>query len=223
MIRVGKSNDTPRSLLTTKAYDGEDVKRRLLSDQNNKCYLCEHVLHTDFQVEHHKSQKFYPALYQEWNNLFLACSYCNGKKGEYFDDMLYPVDIDIEDEIEHGIDFGNKKAIFRALKTGVEHDETISLLNKLHNGTRKMRNSKEEKFFEHIIEVVNDFYQLVNDYLAKPSEENCEMVREELHIDKEYLGFKYWIIKSNKYLYERFANDIIWNKNKQPHLKNRQL
>ena len=38
------------------------------------------------------------------------------------------------------------------------------------------------------------------------------LVREELQIDKECLGFKYWIIKSNPALERTFAADIIWNK-----------
>ena len=38
------------------------------------------------------------------------------------------------------------------------------------------------------------------------------LVREELSIDKEMLGFKYWIIKKDEVLSQVFANDIIWNK-----------
>lgn len=212
MIKVSKSKDTPQSLLRTKAYDGEDVKRQLLIDHREKCYLCERFLRTDFQVEHHKSRKFHPELIQEWSNLFLTCSYCNGKKGEDFDDMLYPIDIDIENEIEHCIDFGNNKAEFTAPTTSDKHNQTIELLKRLHNGTKKIRNTKEDRFFGQIIEVINHFYQLADKYLEEPSEENGNLVREELQIEKECLGFKYWIIKNNPRLYKKFADDIIWNK-----------
>lgn len=212
MIKVSKSKDTPQSLLRTKAYDGEDVKQQLLTDHREKCYLCERFLRTDFQVEHHKSRKFHPELIQEWSNLFLTCSYCNGKKGEDFDDMLYPIDIDIENEIEHCIDFGNNKAEFTAPTTSDKHNQTIELLKRLHNGTKKIRNTKEDRFFGQIIEVINHFYQLADKYLENPSEENGNLVREELQIEKECLGFKYWIIKNNPRLYKKFADDIIWNK-----------
>lgn len=212
MIKVSKSKDTPQSLLRTKAYDGEDVKQQLLTDHREKCYLCERFLRTDFQVEHHKSRKFHPELIQEWSNLFLTCSYCNGKKGEDFDDMLYPIDIDIENEIEHCIDFGNNKAEFTAPTTSDKHNQTIELLKRLHNGTKKIRNTKEDRFFGQIIEVINHFYQLADKYLEEPSEENGNLVREELQIEKECLGFKYWIIKNNPRLYKKFADDIIWNK-----------
>lgn len=212
MIKVSKSKDTPQSLLKTKSYDGEDVKQQLLADHHEKCYLCERFLCTDFQVEHHKSRKFYPELIQEWSNLFLTCSYCNGKKGEDFDNMLHPIDIDIENEIEHNIDFSTKKAEFKTSTISNRHNQTIELLKRLHNGTKKIRTTKEERFFEHVIEVINNFYQLVDKYLENPSRENVILVREELQIRKECLGFKYWIIKNNPQLYMEFADDIIWNK-----------
>ena len=212
MIKVSKSKDTPQSLLRTKAYDGEDVKQQLLADHHEKCYLCERFLCTDFQVEHHKSKKFYPELFQEWSNLFLTCSYCNSKKGEDFDNMLHPIDVDIENEIEHYIDFSNKKAEFKTSTISDKHDQTIELLRRLHNGARKIRNEKENRFFKHVIKVINNFYQLADKYLEEPSEENGNLVREELQIEKECLGFKYWIIKNNPRLYKKFADDIIWNK-----------
>ena len=52
MIKIRKNQRVPQSLTTTKKYDGEDVKRQLLSDQDSKCYLCERLLGTDFEIEH---------------------------------------------------------------------------------------------------------------------------------------------------------------------------
>ena len=103
MIKVHKSPNIPSSLTTTAAYDGEDVKRQLLADQHDKCYICERNRDTDFEIEHHKSQTNYPDLVQNWDNLFMGCRYCNGKKSSDFDNTLNPKDCCIEDEIEQGI------------------------------------------------------------------------------------------------------------------------
>ncbi|MCH5223355.1 MAG: hypothetical protein J1E82_04875 [Muribaculaceae bacterium] len=213
MIRVYKHNVTPSSLLITKAYDGEDVKIQLLSDQHDKCYLCERYLVTDFEIEHHKSKDNYPHLIQNWNNLFLVCRYCNGKKSKNYDDTLYPVTINIEEEIRQIIDFDNKQAKFEALSDpSSQHTNTIDLLNKIFNGKDKIRKIKEKKFFDYIVSIVNDFSQLIRDFQKSPSITTKNLIIEALQINKEMLGFKYWMIKSNEDLLKEFGEYIIWNK-----------
>ena len=212
MIRVTKDPTAPLSLSTTSAYDGQDVQFQLEHDHQEKCYLCERVLYTDFQVEHLKSQENYPALKQDWNNLFWACGYCNGKKGSRFDNLLDPTSVNIEDEIKQTIDFNQKQASFTPLITTESHKATCNLLTNIHNGTGNIRKLREENCFEYVMGVVNDFYRLVSQYLNAQNNENRELVREELQIDKECLGFKYWIIKGHPRLSTVFANDIVWNK-----------
>ena len=90
---------------------------------------------------------------------------------------------------------------------------SIELLNRIYNGTSHVRNIKEEKFFEYTLSIINRFLQLVSLYLESPSSENAKAVRDELAIDKEMLGFKYWIIRDKQALFDVFAQDIIWNKN----------
>lgn len=212
MIRVSKSSKPPRSLSETNAYDGKDVLQQLESDQYKKCYLCERRLCADFQVEHHKSKNRNPHLRQNWDNLFWACGYCNNKKGDLFDNTLHPTTVNIEAEIKQSIDFPNKRAEFTATATTASHEETITLLSRIHNGTKNVRTKREENFFEYIISVVNDFQRLVVDYLADPSDEKRSLIQKELEIDKECLGFKYWIIMSNSQLSATFKKDIVWNK-----------
>lgn len=212
MIRVTKDPNIPTSLTTTKAYDGEDVKRQLLIDHFEKCYICERHLCTDFEIEHHKSKKHHPHLIQDWNNLYLCCKYCNGKKLENFDNTLHPATVNIEENIMQSIDFKNNKALFSAIYSNPEHQETIELLDRIFNGTGKIRKIKEERFFEYIIGCVNYFLQLVINYQNNSTLENADLIRNELQINKECLGFKYWIIKSNPVLYSAFAADMVWNK-----------
>lgn len=212
MIRVMKSEIVPQSLLKTKRYDGEDTKNQLMEDQREKCYICERYLETDFTIDHLHSQKFYPELIKGWKNLYLACSYCNEKKKNDFDNILNPSEVNIEDEIQQSIDFRKKKAIFKALVSSVEHDETIKLLERVFNGTRKMRNLKENRFFNRAMHEVIDFLNDVNEYKKRPSPETEKTVREELSIKENFLGFKYWVIRNDPLLMQVFSTDIVWNK-----------
>lgn len=213
MIRVFKSPSAPATLTTAKAYDGEDVKKQLLQDHYDKCYICERARDTDFEIEHHQSKKHYPELLQEWKNLFLSCCYCNKKKLQHYDNILNPLAVNIEEEIEQTIDYTNKKAVFIVSGNNTaSHDETIKLLERVFNGTNKLRKIKEERFFEYFVSVMNRFQVLAGRYLEAPTSQNEKAVRDELGIDKEFLGFKYWIIKSNVQLTKTFGDDIIWNK-----------
>ena len=212
MIRVYKSPNAPSSLTTTKNYDGEDVKKQLLADQHDKCYLCERNRDTDFEIEHHKSENHYHDLVQDWNNLYMGCGYCNRKKSDSFDNTLVPKDCNIEDEIEHVIDFANKKAVFLSKINDEQHNETTELLSRIYNGTNKLRTTKEERFFEQTLGIMNRFTDLVMKYQESPTPETEKAVRDELSITKELLGFKYWIIKRDRTLSQVFAADIIWNK-----------
>ena len=212
MIKVAKSNTAPKSLTKTKAYDGEDVKRQLHVDQHSKCYICERILSTDFQVEHLRSKENFPDKIQDWNNLLLSCSYCNQKKLHHYDDILDPTKDDIECIVKQEIDFANRLAKFTALDARPETSKTVELLSKIYNGTYKCKKTKEELFFKEILADINNFSKIILDFIIDPSEDNETVVKNELQITKENLGFKYWVIKSNEQLAKTFANDIVWNK-----------
>ena len=211
MIRERKIGIIPSSLLTTSQYDGEDVKVQLLEDQHEKCYICERKLGTDFEIEHFKSKNNYPELRQEWTNLFLACGYCNKKKSSSFDDNLYPLDTNIENEIEQRIDFSRNKASFTTSIDDDPHQNTVRMLHVFYNGKQKMRVIKEERFFDEAKQKMNRFLEKVNTFLMEPTPANRALVAAELSIEQEMLGFKYWVIRDN-HLEAEFKNEIVWNK-----------
>lgn len=212
MIRVRKDSTAPHSLLTTSAYDGEDVKRQLLADQEGKCYICERSNTTDFEIEHLKSRTNYPELKQDWSNLLLSCGFCNRKKSQTFDDILNPIDENIEDEIAQRVDFKEKRAVFCPQIDTPSHNNTVNLLNIVFNGSHRVRTTKEERFFEYFISAINRFQETVACYLLDRNQENENAVRYELSINNEFLGFKYWIIRDNPSLFNTFSADIRWNK-----------
>lgn len=211
MIRVRKSENVPSSLLTTSQYDGEDVKAQLLEDQHEKCYICERKLGTDFEIEHLRSQEKYSKLQKEWSNLFMACGYCNRKKSSSFDDNLYPLDTNIEDEIEQRIDFSSNKASFVTTIDDVPYQNTVRMLHVFYNGKKKMRVIKEERFFDEAKQKMNRFLEKVNTFLMEPTPANRALVAAELSIEQEMLGFKYWVIRDN-HLEAEFKDEIVWNK-----------
>ena len=92
------------------------------------------------------------------------------------------------------------------------HDETVRLLSLVHNGKDGVRKIKEKKFLNCVMSSINSFNKSVFKYLQDPTSDNEDEVRGHLTIDKEFLGLKYWIVKNNPTLYDKFSTDIIWNK-----------
>ena len=214
MIREAKSSVNPSSLSAQNRYDGPDVVEQLFTDHHGKCYLCELKAKQHFEVEHFKSKENFPELKYEWTNLLLSDGYCNGKKSKSFDNILNPNIHNIEDIIEQRIDSINRKALFKTSNTSIEAQKTVELLNRLYNGTHapKLRTKREDKFYKEVERVINAFNITLFNYRFNISPQTEKAVRDELAIDKELLGFKYWIIKDNPDLYAVFAHDIIWNK-----------
>lgn len=221
MIRVKKSNIAPASLLSCTLYNGQDVQEQLLADQSNKCYLCEKETCTDYVIEHHKSQKNSPELTTSWLNLLLACSYCNNKKGSHYDNILSPLECNIEEAIEQSINSKAKRAEFclRTEANTPSAQATIKLLNSIFNGAKGLRNKREERFYEYFLSRMNAFKKALDLYLRETDDAQKEAkiaVEELLRIDSEFLGFKYWFIKENKRLWEDFGAYCIWHKQQFP-------
>ncbi|MDE7081701.1 MAG: TIGR02646 family protein [Muribaculaceae bacterium] len=213
MIRVYKHNEAPNSLLRHISWTEEDVINRLQADQHGKCYLCERIRFTDFQVEHLKSRSNFPALAYEWSNLFWSCSYCNAKKLASFDNILNPAQQNVEELIHQSFDFPNTKAIFSTTAESTEQSTaTIKILERLFNGTNRIRTIREQRFYEYAMSKITSFQNMVTDWLNDSSKENEHAIIEELSVTSEFLGFKYWIIKSNEHLLMTFGKYIIWNK-----------
>jgi len=213
MIRVFKSGNIPPSLLTKKAYDGEDVKQQLLDDQHEKCYICERKRDTDFVIEHLESQKNNDTLKYDWNNLLYACNYCNQKKSDKYDDILSPISENIEDKIKQELYFDGKIAVFTASNSSDnQQTKTAELLNSIFGNASKLKKIKEQRLFAQLLSAINDFNGKIKSYLEDPQADLANAIKAELSINAEFLGFKYWIIKSNNNLNSVFAQDIIWNK-----------
>lgn len=210
MIRICKNAEKPQTL--DKSYNTDEVCKQLLRDQHDKCYLCERHLTTDYQVEHLKSKANHGDSIQMWENLFVACGYCNNKKADKYDDILEPTSHNIEVLIKHFTDFANQKVIFSSDDTSSEVLSTIQLLKLLFNGKLPYRNCREQRFYDEFVQKMNFFSYAVDNYIAGKREEYYPVIKELLDIHSEYLGFKYAIVHSNNLLKRDFVDMTIWNK-----------
>lgn len=212
MIRVRKE-DEPEDLASA-GYSADSVKRQLLADQDSKCYLCERELVTDYEVEHRQSQQGHPELTNVWSNLFLSCSYCNGRKSNDFDGILDPANVNVELLIAQRYDAKCETFIFEPVSPeNASAALTAKLLGRLFNGLRpRMLNLKEERFRAEFTQAYNLFMTRINDYLENPTVETKSALQAELKVTAEYLGFKYWLIMDDPALRMVFAPLMTWNR-----------
>jgi len=215
MIRVTKSDVIPPSLLkagNTK-HNHQDVQKQLNEDQKNKCYVCERECVTDYEIEHLQSSAKNPELSIKWNNLFLSCRYCNGKKLHIFDNILNPSLHNIEEIIQCKHLAASKSVSFDSagLQTP-QVEETIRFLNRVFNGTGKMRVIKEERFYEYFLSRIVHFQSVIDKYVSTKLKSDKNNVIEELEIKQEFLAFKYHMLKQRMDLFEEFAPYMVWNK-----------
>lgn len=213
MIRIYKCEAGPAELESA-GYTAESVRAQILLDQRGKCYICEREMGTDFQIEHRRSQKNFPEKVNDWRNLLLACSYCNGKKSADFDDIVDPTSEDVEVLISQYYDTELEVFIFKSIgDPSPAVQATCKLLSRIFNGRDSTRLTvKEKQFRRAFLECYNRFSAKINAYLANPSSETTQSVIDELGIQETYLGFKYWIVMSAPVLRDKFGPLMNWNR-----------
>lgn len=212
MIRVRKGG-APKALASA-GYSADAVKRQLLADQDAKCYLCEREVGTDYEVEHRQSQQGHPELKNVWENLFLSCGYCNGRKSNDFDGILDPAKVNVEKLVVQRYDAKSETFVFAPVSPeDTSAALTARLLGRLFNGLRpRMPNLKEERFRAEFRQAYNLFMTRVNDYLENPTAEAKSKLLSEVEVTAEYLGFKYWLIMDDPTLRTIFEPSMKWNR-----------
>ncbi|MDR0995525.1 MAG: HNH endonuclease [Tannerella sp.] len=141
MIRVRKTKQAF-------AENNENINQQLLDDQYGKCCYCERLVDTDFQIEHLQSQHNHPELINDWDNLYLACSYCNSHKSDSFDNIMAPSKYNVEEIIKQEDDSKNSKVIFSSNNEDEKVKQTIKLLSLLFNGKDGLRKTKANIFYK---------------------------------------------------------------------------
>jgi uncharacterized protein (TIGR02646 family) len=114
-----------------KQHKGEKVNKKLLpllkSMTDNHCSFCdgfpmgEGVIKET--IEHFRPKKKFPLLAYQWENLFLACHFCQ-EKGDEFDELLLKPD-DVSYDFDRYFIFN-----FRTFKVEVRQDPGVSIEEK---------------------------------------------------------------------------------------------
>lgn len=65
-------------------YKTDDIRKKLEPLYNSKCAFCEQKVE-QYHIEHFRPKQIYYWLAYSWDNLLLACHYCNNYKGINFD------------------------------------------------------------------------------------------------------------------------------------------
>lgn len=192
MIRVRKSRPAPASLKDKKRYNRDDVRRRLSKDQHGKCFLCECKAGRFFQVEHLKSQTKFPQYKFAWSNLFLSCPYCNGKKSDNYNTIANPAKLPRTDSFEILCNFENKLVDITLLQPIDGGEETVELLQKIHNGSGKpgFRTYSEERFYEEFSDALDVFTQDLLNYMSSRTAENKKKLKGQLRPEAPFLAAK---------------------------------
>lgn len=213
MIQQRKCDVPPASLAKKKAYNGQDVQEQLFKDSDGKCYLCESHTYSNFEIEHLRGREPEELTY-DWNNLFLSCCYCNGKKGNRFHDIPGPCQnpMELNLSILPHFDNGNIEiSILGKEIPGIEQAQ--KLLSWIHNGTRpKMPTFKERQFKDRFMDAMMVFQTRLLAYRNEPTEDNKRAVLEQLGIKSEFLGAKFSMILHCTELFEEFEDAMTWNR-----------
>lgn len=212
MIRVKKRDVAPAEL-KTKGYKDDMVKRAILVDQDDKCYICERKVITDYEVEHLASQSKNKGAVNEWDNLYIACNYCNDKKKTSFDDIKHPDTYNVEDVITHKFDPMKELVEFTTDCTIPGVINTVKLLDRMFNGTNgTTRTLMETRFYNQFKMSFNHFQSVVHDYMSGRTDEMRPVIEKLVDRKSEYLAFKYAVIMQNERLCNDFGYLLRWNK-----------
>lgn len=212
MIRVRKSENAPEELATN-GYKDDQVKRAILDDQDEKCYICERKVTTDYQVEHLVPQAKNDEEVNDWSNLYIACNYCNDKKKTSFDNLAHPDTYNVEEVIVHSFDAMKEQVVFTTTSTDPGVLQTVKLLERMFNGTNPpKRVLMETRFYNQFKMRYNHFQSVVHDYLSGRTEEMRPVIESLIGIKSDFLAFKYAVIMGNETLRRDFGEMVRWNK-----------
>jgi len=201
---------------TFNKYSDNIVKESLKIDFNKKCYLCEEVTR-HFEVEHFYPQKYYTHLINEYLNLFYCCQKCNKIKPKDINtnsnnEILNCCEIDIEKYIKLKLNILECKIEIIKVDSikffDTQIDNTITLLDRIYNGTNSKSNSCEDLKNE-IVEIISEFQKKLEQYQkSKLKRAISQDIQKDLDKKSSYSTFKRWIIRDNKNLNQEFKKYI---------------
>jgi uncharacterized protein (TIGR02646 family) len=106
MSYINKGQKIPDSVKNK--YNHVDIKTVLKEETYSKCMYCESCISAvaPEHIEHYRPKDIYPNCTFEWNNLGLACPWCNIKKLNHFDENCTFINPYFEEPNDHFISLG---------------------------------------------------------------------------------------------------------------------
>lgn len=222
MINIEKK-ETPKELenlvKATKNYRHQQVVEQIKKDFNNKCYLCELKESTSINVEHFIPHRGNEELKFKWSNLYFACSHCNGIKGDRYDNILDPLNNDVEQSIECRMDaIPMSKVYVIGMNDDIKTKNTVKLLDEIFNKcsksagvrteeSRNLRNKllKELRSFENALFIYYDDEELEEDRIKARKE-----IIKHLRNKSQFTAFKRCLIRKNELIYNEFKEEFLY-------------
>jgi uncharacterized protein (TIGR02646 family) len=133
MSYINKGQKAPDSVKNK--YNHIDIKTALKEETHSKCMYCESYISAvaPEHIEHYRPKDNYPDRTFEWNNLGLACPWCNIKKRDHFDENCTFINPYFEEPNDHFISLGtmichkpdNQRAELTELKLELNRPELM--------------------------------------------------------------------------------------------------
>ncbi|PNI06165.1 hypothetical protein C1N32_03975 [Vibrio diazotrophicus] len=187
------------------SYDSDEILVQLAKDFKNKCYICEDTVKS-IRIEHFRPKVLGKDQEFDWFNLFNACDHCNAIKSDDYRNLIdctqdYP-DRKIKFEVNPMNPLG-EQVVITQIDTQV-HEDTINLLNAVYRGTNKRKQLEAQNIVTDLLEELNDFDDLITDYLESPEQHEIDDIRDEVNNESKFTAFKRWFVLNNPEYKEKF-------------------
>jgi hypothetical protein len=188
-------------------YSGGVVWNMLIEDCLNKCYICEDKPKNPV-TEHIIPHKGNKVLKYDWNNLLLACDYCNNIKGDKYDNVINPLKCDPEKHIRLYIEDLKGTVTVEALDTNANTLQTAELLDYVYNGGKTDKKTSGSINFrkEQLLPDIKWFMVYIENHRDEPNDESAAIITDEINRASKFAAFKRDIIRSSPDLNAQFGS-----------------
>lgn len=176
MNYISSGKEIPETI--AKRYNQAEIKEALRNETHCKCMYCESYISAvaPEHIEHYRPKSLYPRLTFNWDNLGLACPWCNMNKKDSFDETCTIVN-PYKD---------NPNDYFISLGTMIKHTPG----NKRGELTEELLKLNRPELLECRKNAINNIAPLLDRYMSEnnPSLKQIlkENIEKELEDDKSY-------------------------------------
>lgn len=202
-------------------YDimSDDFLEVLIKDCYDKCYICEQMDFTDAEKEHviaHLNKD--KDLKNDWNNILLSCSHCNGIKG--MSRIIDCTQIDPEEYIEMRYENDNlefKENILVQIKNKNKNIEflceTIDILIRVYNSDKPALTKRNSKTLRSKVnKELTEFRKSLDTYISETDDilkrRYFDKIKQLIQTNVQFSAFKRQIIRDDGELCKIFKEAL---------------